>query len=327
MTHIDKQTLRELHRPSWRGTAFVAAFGTLFYALIGATLYCWSQELYWLVAVLVLANTLLSHSLVIAFHEAAHGSLCPWWPLNEYLGRVIGLSSFISITLYRELHHWHHAHLGTPRDEEFWPFTDPDNGKGKRRLAAFAELFLGTLYTPFLYLRAYVRSDSRIQISLTRRLLLWLEVIAPFVVWGTVAAITISYEVFSYFLVGYLLPAFLAGNLQSWRKYIEHIGLTGNSWATLTRAIRDPGLVGHVVSEGLLHEPFHDLHHRYPKIPYENLPAAAKVDPLRKEELPVFGNYRAACWDLLKNLADPKFGPAWEAITPTNPRTATPARG
>ncbi len=29
--------------------------------------------------------------------------------------------------------------------------------------------------------------------------------------------------------------AFLAGNIQSWRKYIEHIGLTGTTWATLTR--------------------------------------------------------------------------------------------
>ena len=35
------------------------------------------------------------------FHEAAHGGLCPWRPLNEYLGRAIGLYGFMSLTLYR----------------------------------------------------------------------------------------------------------------------------------------------------------------------------------------------------------------------------------
>ena len=106
MTHIEKQTLRELHRPGWRGTRFVLGVGSLFYLVLGAILYCWSEQWYTPLVPLMLLNVYLSHSLVIAFHEAAHGSLCPWWPLNEYLGRVIGLSSFISLTLYRELHHW-----------------------------------------------------------------------------------------------------------------------------------------------------------------------------------------------------------------------------
>jgi fatty acid desaturase len=311
MTRIEKQTLRALHRPGWRGTWFVLGFGTLFYALVGLTVYCLAEALYWPAAALVLVNTYLSHSLVIAFHEAAHGSLCPWRPLNEYLGRVIGLQAFISLSLYRELHHWHHAHLGTPRDEEFWPFTDPANAKWKRRLAAIGELFFGVLYTPLLYFRAYIRTGSRIQIPVYRRVMIWAEVLAPFLVWGGVTAVTIYYEVFTYYLISYLAPAFLAGNVQSWRKYIEHVGLTGDSWATLTRAIRPPTTAGHVVSESLLHEPYHDLHHRYPKIPYENLPHAAAVDP-PTDGVPLFPSYRAALWDLLKALPDPKFGPAWK---------------
>ncbi|QEL14526.1 fatty acid desaturase family protein [Limnoglobus roseus] len=311
MTHIEKQTLRDLHRPGWRGTWFVLGFGSLFYGLVAATAYCLSAQLYWALVPLIVANTLLSHSLVIAFHEAAHGSLCPWRPLNEYLGRVIGLQAFNSLTLYRELHHWHHAHLGTPRDEEFWPFTDPAQPRWKRRLAAVGELLFGTLYTPVLYLRALVRSDSRIRVGRSRRLMIWAEVLAPFVVWGGVAGVALWYGVFAYFFLGYLLPAYLAGNIQSWRKYIEHIGLTGDSWATLTRAIRPPGWHGHVMSESVLHEPYHDLHHRYPKIPYESLPAAAKVDPPRSDDVPVFPSYRAALVDLLRDLGDPKFGPAW----------------
>lgn len=314
MTHIEKQTLRELHRPGWRGTWFVLGFGTLFYAVAAGIVYCLAEGLYLPMAALILANTYLSHSLVIAFHEAAHGSLCPWRPLNEYLGRVIGLNAFISLSLYRELHHWHHAHLGTPRDEEFWPFTDPAEPRWKRRLAAFGELFFGTLYTPFLYLRPLVRSGSRIRVGRWRRLMIGGEVLAPFVVWGTVAAVTLDYGVFAYFFFAYLLPAYLAGNVQSWRKYVEHVGLTGDSWATLTRAIRPPNWRGRLVSESVLHEPFHDLHHRYPKIPYESLPAAATVDPLTGADLPVFPTYRAALVDLLHGLGDPKFGPAWRTV-------------
>lgn len=311
MTHIEKQTLRDLHRPGWRGAIFVLNVGTLYYALVAATVWCLAEEWYGPVALLTLANVYLAHSLVIAFHEAAHGSLCPWWPLNEYLGRVIGLQAFNSLTLYRELHHWHHAHLGTPRDEEFWPFTDPANGKWKRRLAAFAELFFGILYTPILYLRAYVRRDSRMQVSTWRSVMIWSEALAPWLVWGGLAAVTLYYDVFLYYAIAYLIPAFVAGNIQSWRKYIEHIGLTGTTWATLTRAIRPKGAAGHLMSESILHEPYHDLHHRYPKIPYENLPAAAAVDPVRSEPVPLFAGYWGALKDLLKGLPDPKFGPAW----------------
>lgn len=329
MTHIEKQTLRDLHRPGWRGALFVLNFGTLFYVLVAATVYCLAEAIYWPIVPLFVANVYLSHSLVIAFHEAAHGSLCPWRPLNEYLGRVIGLQAFNSLTLYRELHHWHHAHIGTPRDEEFWPFTDPANAQWKRRLAAFFELNFGILYTPILYFRAYIRNGSRMKISYWRQLMIWVEVLAPWVVWGGLAAVTIYYDVFWYYAISYLIPAFVAGNIQSWRKYVEHIGLTGSTWATLTRAIRPSGPAGNLLSESVLHEPYHDLHHRYPKIPYENLPAAAKVDPSKPGDVPLFANYWEALKDLLRGLADPKFGPAWrdDSITRTNPRSLIPARG
>lgn len=311
MTRVDKRILRELHRPGWRGTLFVLVFGTLYYALVASTVYCLAEAIFWPIAPMFLANVYLAHSLVIAFHEAAHGSLCPWRPLNEYLGRVIGLQAFNSLTLYRELHHWHHAHLGTPRDEEFWPFTDPANGKWKRRLAAVGELGFGLIYTPILYLRAYIRSGSRIQIPTSRRLMIWAEALAPWIVWGGLAAVTIYYDVFWYYAISYLIPAFVAGNVQSWRKYIEHIGLTGESWATLTRAIRPTTAAGYWPSESVLHEPYHDLHHRYPKIPYENLPATAAVDPPKMEALPMYASYWDALKDLLRGLGDPKFGPAW----------------
>lgn len=312
MTQLEKQKLRVLHQPSWRGTILVLVAGSIFYGNIIVIIYCLSQVLYWPMIALILVNAYLAHSLVIAFHEAAHRNLCPWWPLNEYLGRLIGLQAFISLTLYRELHLWHHAYLGTPRDEEFWPFTDPVNGIWKRRLAAFAELGFGLIYTPILYFRAYIRSGSRIRIPSSRRAMIWIEVLAPWIIWGGVAIVTIQFEVFRYFAIGYLIPAFIAGNIQSLRKYIEHLGLTGDNWATLTRAIRPTTLPGHWLSESILNEPYHDLHHRYPKIPCENLPATAEVGPPHDAAQPVFTSYQMALTDLLRTLADPKFGPEWQ---------------
>lgn len=308
MTPSERQTLRELHRPGWAGTWLTLFYVTAFGAAAGLTAYLISEGQYLLAVPVVLANAYAMHFFLIAFHEASHGGLCPWRPLNEYLGRLIGLYGFMSLTLYRAVHHWHHAYLGTPRDEEFWPFTDPAAPRWKRRLAAAGELGAGLAYTPFLFARAFLRPGSRVAL---RRPLIWVELLTPLVVWGGVFAAAVWSGAVEYFLACYLIPAVLAGNLQSLRKYVEHIGLTGHSWATLTRAVRDDGRAGWVLSVSLLHEPFHDLHHRYPKIPQEELPKAAAVDPPPAGTTPVFPSYRAAFGDLLRTLRDPKFGPAW----------------
>ena len=52
------------------------------------------------------------------------------------------------------------------------------------------------------------------------------------------------------------------GNLQSWRKYIEHVGLLGNTVNSSTRSIVAQGWPGRLFAFTLLHEPFHGLHAR-----------------------------------------------------------------
>jgi fatty acid desaturase len=317
MTPTEKHRLRELHRPGWAGAWLTLAYLTTFLAAAGLTAYLVSERQYLLAVPAVLANAYAMHFFLIAFHEAAHGGLCPWRPMNEYLGRAIGLFGFMSLTLYRAVHHWHHAYLGTARDEEFWPFTNPAAPQWKRRLAAAGELGFGLAYTPFLFARAFLRPGSRVG---GQRGLMWAELLFPVAVWGAVFAEAVWFDAVEYFLACYLIPAFLAGNLQSLRKYVEHIGLTGNSWATLTRAVRDDGPFGRVLSASLLHEPFHDLHHRYPKVPQEELPKAAAVDPPLPGTTPVFPGYRAAFADMLRTIGDPKFGPAWRPMSEGPPR-------
>ena len=59
----------------------------------------------------------LMHSQLLAFHEAAHGVLCPSRTVNELVGILIGKFHFNGLSLFRAVHHTHHAHLGTEKDD------------------------------------------------------------------------------------------------------------------------------------------------------------------------------------------------------------------
>ena len=281
-----------------------------FFALLGAITWALSEGYYAPLVPLVLAQAFVMHAYLIAFHEAAHGALCPVGFVNGYLGRVTGLFSFMSLTLYRASHHWHHAYIGDVRDEEFWPLNDPTATRGKRRCAAFCELFLAycgrrscscgrsCAWEPRC---ANLPSGGSSGQNCSRWCWFWVAVGAA-VVW---------FELLPVFVAGYLVPAVIAGNVQSWRKYVEHVGLTGSRAVALTRSVRNPSRTGRLIAWLLFQEPYHDVHHLYPKVPQEALPAVAAAENPLPPELPVFPNYTAALRDLLRGLGDPKFGKAW----------------
>ncbi len=310
MKRVEKQLLLDLHKPGWAGYRLSQVYAGVFFALLGGIAWALAEEQYALLVPFVLAQAFVMHAYLIAFHEAAHGALCPVGAINGYLGRVTGLFSFMSLTLYRASHHWHHAYIGDRRDEEFWPLNDPTATKWKRRLAAFLELFFGLLWTPFLFLRSFLRRDTAIRERAIRRMI-WAELIAMVLFWVAVMFAVVWFDVVPAFLVGYLIPAYIAGNVQSWRKYIEHVGLTGKRAVFLTRSVRNASPLGRLLSWLLFQEPYHDVHHLYPKVPQEALPAVADAENPVPPELRVFPNYTAAFRDLLRNLADPKFGKAW----------------
>src|SRR6476620_9908043 len=117
--------------------------------------YCVYRGWYWLAAPLVLFASHLMHGLLIGFHEASHGLLRKNRRFNEFDGVLIGILSFTSFTLYRAAHQTHHMHLSTERDEELWPLSQTTVPRWKRCLAAFFELNLGLVYSPFVFLRAF----------------------------------------------------------------------------------------------------------------------------------------------------------------------------
>jgi hypothetical protein len=117
----------------------------------------------------------------------------------------------------------------------------------------------------------------------------------------------------------YLAPAVLAANLQSWRKYIEHVGLTGSTVNSSTRSIVSEGLLGRLVSLTLLHEPYHGVHHQQAGLPHPELPRfVSKLKPMTPDEHSPYPSYRHALLDLLRSLADPHVGAQWRTANPVS---------
>jgi hypothetical protein len=213
-------------------------------------------------------------------------------------------------------------HLATQRDEELWPFNDPAMPRWFRILAAFLELMLGLVFTPFLFLRTFFRANSPIRNKRVRRRI-WKELIGIIAFWTVVVSLVAWFGVWNYFIWMYLIPAMTAANLQSWRKYIEHVGLRGTSATGATRSIVAEGLTGRMLAYSLLHEPFHGLHHRHLGLPHYALPArAAELAPTTPEETKPYPSYHLAVLDLLRDLANPRVGPQWYHRSVTDEQTA-----
>ena len=141
---------------------------------------------------------------------------------------------------------------------------------------------------------------------------IWAELLLMLVVWIGIISAVGYFQVWNYFLWMYLLPTFVAGNLQSWRKYIEHVGLTGDTVNSSTRSIVAQGWPGRLFAFTLLHEPFHGLHHLHVGLPHAELPRLSpELAPKTPEEIQPFPSYRRALLHLLRSLADPRVGAQW----------------
>lgn len=296
---------------------------------IGATGLAVYGETWWLVAILVLTGSHLMHGALIGFHEASHGLLRERRWLNEFDGVLIGVLSLVSFSLYRVLHQWHHVHLATPKDEEFWPFTSPATPRWLRIITAIGELTFGMIVSPLLLFRCFARRGSSIRNQRVRRRI-WKEYALTLVFWSSVLMAVNHFHVWKYFLCMHFAPAFIAANLQSWRKYVEHLGMTGGTINGSTRSIVANGLWGRLVSLTLLHEPFHGVHHRHATLPHCELPSRASVlQPSAPGEKPPFRGYTHAAIDVLRSLSDPRIGAQWnqqrEAVEDTGQKELAPS--
>lgn len=311
MRRPDKERLIEKHRTHWASTwewlGFLAAFAVADAALLWTML----AGPWWLAVPLVVLVAHIMHSHLIAFHETAHGTLCPKRHWNDAIGMFIGTLSLMSFSLYRAVHHSHHAYIATERDEEMWPFNVPGTPRWFRQAMAAAELFLGLFYTPLLFLRAFLRKGTIVTDRATRRRV-WLELGMLVLTWSAIIGAAAWWNAWNYLIVLYLIPSLLAGAMQSVRKYIEHVGLLGSTVLDSTRTIIPDNLAARLLSYTLFHEPYHGVHHVYPRLPHAELPEFASVLEAPTGEVgPLYPNYRSAFYDVVRSLRDPKVGAQW----------------
>jgi fatty acid desaturase len=270
--------------------------------------------LIWLAVPLVLVVSHLMHGSLIGLHEAAHGLLRKNRSFNDFDGVVIATLSLMSFSLYRAVHQTHHAYLATERDYEFWPLSHTTTPRWKRCLAAFFELNFGLFYSPFLFMRAFLCSPSPVRSKRVRQRV-WAELTLTIVMWTFVLWAIATFGLWRYFIWMYLAPAFLAANLQNWRKYIEHVGMTGETVNSSTRSIVAKSWLGRLVALTLLHEPFHGVHHQRAGLPHSVLPQhVEKLQPKKPGERIPYPGYRYALVELMRCLADPRVGPQWRTI-------------
>lgn len=305
----EKRLLQQLHRNESGHflVHFLSSQGYL--GLMALNVWAYHAGLWPVLVVSWLIGANLGHSKLVSFHEAAHATLNPRRWLNELQGIVVGTVALLPLSTYRHLHWAHHSYISQPRDLEFWPFVDTRTPRWFRIISAALELTIGFFYTPMLLLGALFVGPKIPRVVLRR---IVLEYAFCALVWGGVLAVVAYYGWWMELLVGYLVPAMLAANLQTLNKYTEHMGLLGDSILTSTRTVVDERLPGWLMSEAMLHIDYHGTHHRYAKVPYYALPDAT---PLVYREgvptVPVYRSYLRAMLDMFPTLRNPRIGAQW----------------
>lgn len=309
----DKAALIEAHRPRWRTFQLWLSFTAILFAAEAALFGALTLGNYWLVVPAVLLVAHFMHSQLMAFHEAAHHVFCPNRTLNEAVGVLIGIFHFNSLSLFRAVHHSHHAHLGTLQDEQLWPFVDPSVPRWQRRLAAVLELSFGMFYDAALFWRAFFRHTTPIHSAHARRRIHG-EFVLLVVVWSLIGAATVWLGTAKYVFWMYVVPVLLTGSMYAWRKYVEHMGLTGATPAGLSRSVVHTDPLGRLLTFTMFNIGFHGVHHAYSALPQDALPQFTGVLHDDEEAEAVFPTYYSALRAMLPSLADPKVGPQWRNV-------------
>lgn len=307
-----KELLIEAHRTTWRTFGLWVLFTTAMFASVFGLYWSIDGGHYWLAVPLVVLVAHFMHSQLMAFHEAAHGVLCPWRWLNESTGVIIGNFHLNGLTLFRHVHSTHHAYLGTIRDEQLWPFVDPTTPRWMRRGAAILELCFGMFYDAALFWTAFARRTSPIHNPKIRRRVR-LELLSMLLFWGTVIGLTAWFGVWKWLFFLYVVPALVTGSMYALRKYIEHMGLTGDTPAGLSRSVVHQDPLGKLYTFTMFNIGYHGVHHAYSSMPAHSLPnfTQALADEHGETET-VYPTYRAAFRAMMPSLVDPRIGPQWK---------------
>jgi fatty acid desaturase len=245
---------------------------------------------------------------VLAFHDASHDRFHPVSWMNEAFGHVVGTLGLTPLNVYRYAHARHHAQLARPSDPELWPFNAPTAPRPLRVAAALAEIVLGFVYTPLLFLRSVIVGNltPRERKQIVRGYLVCV------LCWSAILAGAHIFNLWVPLLVGTIVPQVISGMLQTLNKFEQHLGLHGQTVLGLTRTVVDRHRYTEIFSAAMLYNDYHGTHHRYAKIPHYHLPDATPYALAgAREHCPTYPSIFAAFFEMLFCLRDPKVGPQW----------------
>ena len=301
--------LRPLHEGPRTITGHVLA-GIVHLILILVCVVAWTIG-FWQVSVLLwFAIAWMDHASLSRLHESAHRMLFRSFIANELAGIFIGTLALTPLSVYRYVHTQHHAHLGREKDPEFWPYNQPGSPRWLRLTYAWLELTFGWIFTPWLYSIRTIRAWHSLSPGKRKRLVVEWGVLVGF--WAAFLFTVACTQTWEWFLVGHLAPTWIAGSVQTVRKFTEHLGRFGETVYDMTRTVEYAQPVGRAASRSQLHVDHHGTHHRWPRIPYHMLPEATKLTFHEETQGRTYSSHLAAICEMLPYLADPKLGPQWK---------------
>jgi fatty acid desaturase len=272
--------------------SLLAISQTLGLIACGMALCLFSWPGLWLLPGLVLIGV-AQHGLFILAHEAAHYRLFAHRSVNDFVGRLIGMSSGISMCTYRVTHRMHHNHLygkqdpdtaihgGYPRGRAYLWRKLVEDLLGLNAWKTFAYFFgapaineaTGKLIRPLddtaPHLRAAARQDRWFVVAF--------HVLAPLIaiVWGDLPGLT-------WYLTLWLLPLLtVLQPILRLRAICEHGAVSDLSSAlTAARSNRTQGSLVNWLGRFFLfphHVNYHLAHHLCPAVPHYRLPALHRL--------------------------------------------------
>lgn len=287
-----------------------------------ALAFCWPNE-HWLWQVLwtgIAAYVFFCWT--SCFHEASHQTISNSRQFSIAVGRVIGTMIFVPYSIYRESHIRHHAYLNKPTDWELWPYSDPTTSLWFRRIFCWLEFPLGVFTTPFAYGRLYFHSGSPLTDTRIRRQIGW-EYVAMLLTWTLILAAVAVTGSWALFLRAWVIPHWIAGVLQAFRKFTEHLGMKSYDPLLGARTVIGRRWVTRIACYLNFDIFMHGPHHRHPR---------ASTNQLREKMIgyqqanpgnayPVFPTYWSAIVDMLPAIWNPGVGMNAGAAPPAPEKT------
>ncbi|MFQ5412340.1 MAG: fatty acid desaturase family protein [Phycisphaerae bacterium] len=247
------------------------------------------------------------HTWMTIFHEDAHYALYQGKSHNVRNGTIVGTLLMVPFTVYRQVHIRHHNRMNLPEDWELWPYCDPKKSLRFRRVFLFLDIFFGLWVGPVIYGRIFFVKHSPLSDPTMRRRIVW-EYVLIVAFWGSLLAVVAYTQAWWIFVKVYLIPAYVAGVVQTVRKLTEHLGLPVGDAMQGARTVLTQGPIGRAFSYTSFHIASHGLHHLFPQMPHDNLNKAYAMEEERNPDAPVFPSHFRAMLDMTRHLAYPGIG-------------------